>query len=128
MPIQDVNEEEKKDGGVESGKPGGLSVMNDSMMKRLSSALAASNQEVAEMKEKVRKLESFKVIKSLELGSIGEQEEAKDSSRSASKRDKAASPNHLDFKRKKVSPEILVEESKEAEVESCFGSQGNLTQ
>jgi len=34
----------------------------------------------------------------------------------------------LDFKRKKISPEILVEETKGLETESCFGSQANLTQ
>lgn len=34
----------------------------------------------------------------------------------------------LDFKRKKISPEILVEETKDLETESCFGSQANLTQ
>lgn len=80
------------------------------------------------MKEKVRKLESFKVINQLELGSIGEQEEARDSSRSVSKRANASSPTQLDSKHKKVSPEILVEETKDLETESCFGSQANLTQ
>jgi len=60
MPIQDASEEEKKD-PLQDSKLGSIG-MNDGMMKRLSSALAASNQEVAEMKEKVRKLESFKVI------------------------------------------------------------------
>lgn len=126
MPIQDANEEEKKDPLQSSTLP---SIgMNDPMMKRLSSALAASNAEIAEMKEKVRKLESLKTINTLELGSIGEQEEAKDSSRDVSKRAKPSSPEQLDFKRKKVSPEILVEEAKEIETESCFGSQAANTQ
>jgi len=72
MPIQDANEEEKKDPVSDSSKVSSLGMMNDGVMKRLSSALAASNKEVADMKEKVRKLESFKIIDKLEIGSIGE--------------------------------------------------------